>query len=195
MSQVDICNEALGFLGSGKSINSLTEESREAKVCSQNYEPVRQALLRSTPWAFATKRKLLALIGTETVIDWAFTYEYPTDCLNPLQILTASRDTDPPPYEVGISDDNSKQQLYADIEQATLKYTANITSVEVFDDSFKLAFAYALAAAGGMQLTGDQELVRTMISLAGSTSSAAETTTLNEKTDDPEVAADWTQAR
>lgn len=54
-SEVSICNQALGWLGQ-TSISSLDDTSRTAQLCKQNYAPLRDAVLESRAWTFATYR-------------------------------------------------------------------------------------------------------------------------------------------
>jgi hypothetical protein len=54
-SVVQICNIALGWLGS-KPITSLNDRSRTAELCLINYEPIRDAVLETRCWTFAEAR-------------------------------------------------------------------------------------------------------------------------------------------
>lgn len=57
VSEVSICNKALGWLGA-KRISSLSENSVPAMLCRDNYEPIRDAVLESRMWTFATARAI-----------------------------------------------------------------------------------------------------------------------------------------
>ncbi|BCV03963.1 MAG: hypothetical protein CM15mV76_490 [uncultured marine virus] len=46
-SVVDICNSALNLLGAS-TISALTEDSKNARLCNQRYEPIRDRMFRST---------------------------------------------------------------------------------------------------------------------------------------------------
>lgn len=59
-SVVEICNRALSNIGNSRSINSLTEASKEAGECSLHFEACRDAVLSDFDWNFATKRVALA---------------------------------------------------------------------------------------------------------------------------------------
>ena len=48
-SVVQICNSALNQLGAS-SITALTENSKNARICNERYETVRDAVYRSHPW-------------------------------------------------------------------------------------------------------------------------------------------------
>ena len=43
-STVDMCNSALNLLGAS-TISSLTEDTKNARLCNQRYEPIRDRVL------------------------------------------------------------------------------------------------------------------------------------------------------
>ena len=85
-SVVDICNGALNQLGAS-TILSLTEDSKNARLCNARYTQVRDSLFRSHPWNCLQKRVQLA--ADTTAPAWGFTsaYTLPADCLRLLRIL------------------------------------------------------------------------------------------------------------
>ena len=54
-SVVDICNSALNLLGAS-TISALTEDSKNARLCNQRYENIRNRMFRSHAWNCLTKR-------------------------------------------------------------------------------------------------------------------------------------------
>ena len=58
-SVVSICNSALNQLGAA-SITALTDNSKNARLCNERYETVRDAVFRSHPWNSLIKRQQLA---------------------------------------------------------------------------------------------------------------------------------------
>ncbi len=78
-SVVEICNRALSNIGNSRSINSLTEASKEAGECSLHFEACRDAVLSDFDWNFATKRVALADTSNPPP-DWEYAYQYPSDC-------------------------------------------------------------------------------------------------------------------
>lgn len=53
-SVIEICNRALSNIGNSRSINSLTEASKEAGQCSLHFDSCRDAALADFDWNFAT---------------------------------------------------------------------------------------------------------------------------------------------
>lgn len=95
----DICNQALGALGTRSQITSMNESSEEARYCRLYYESTRSGLLRGAHWNFARKTAYLTLLkampGTPENSDpstanwdpatmpappWLYEYAYPSDC-------------------------------------------------------------------------------------------------------------------
>ena len=91
-SVVDICNSALNLLGAS-TISSLTEDSKNARLCNQRYEPIRNRTFRSHAWNFATKRVQLAKDSTAPVVEFANQYTLPSDCLRVLKVHTGTTDS------------------------------------------------------------------------------------------------------
>lgn len=167
-SIIEICNRALSNLGNSRSINSLTEASKEAGECSLHFEPCRDAVLADFDWNFATKRMALADTGNPPP-DWQYAYRYPTDCLRITEIMlpgvrnpTATQRVQ---YEVGADSAGTGRLIYTDLPQAWLRYVARITDVNMFDPIFQEALSWRLAAAINMVLTGNADLGNNALSM------------------------------
>ena len=85
-SVVQICNGALNQLGAS-TILTLTEDSKNARLCNARYENVRDAVFRHHPWNCLQKR--LALPADTEAPAWGFTKQFtlPADCLRLLRIF------------------------------------------------------------------------------------------------------------
>ena len=90
-SIVDICNGALNQLGAS-TIITLTEDSKNARLCNARFTQVRDSVFRSHPWNCLQKRVELAA-DTDTPA-WGFTSQFtiPADCLRVLSILDFDSD-------------------------------------------------------------------------------------------------------
>ena len=85
-STVDICNGALNQLGA-TTILSLTEDSKNARLCNSRFKQVRDAVFRSHPWNCLQKRVEIAVDTTAPAWGFSFAYTLPADCLRLLRIL------------------------------------------------------------------------------------------------------------
>ena len=88
-SVVDICNEAMDLLGAA-TITSLTENSKEARLCNRRFETVRDHVLRAHPWNCAITRKELAKDSDAPAFGFNHQFTLPTDpfCLRVLSFGT-----------------------------------------------------------------------------------------------------------
>lgn len=80
MGVVNICNQALLLLGE-QTIQSLEEDSTQAKVCDAFYKTSRDACLRELKPSFARVRAILDTVSVTPVWDFDNAYRLPQDCL------------------------------------------------------------------------------------------------------------------
>ena len=91
-SVVDMCNSALNLLGAS-TISALTDDSKNARLCNQRYEPVRNRVFRSHAWNCLHKRVQLAQNSTAPVVEYSYAYALPSDCLRVLKVHNGSTDS------------------------------------------------------------------------------------------------------
>ena len=91
-SVVDMCNSALNLLGAS-TISALTDDSKNARLCNQRYESVRNRVFRSHAWNCLHKRVQLAQNSTAPVIKYSNAYALPSDCLRVLKVHNGSTDS------------------------------------------------------------------------------------------------------
>jgi len=91
-SVVDICNSALNLLGAS-TISALTDDSKNARLCNQRYEPVRNRVFRSHAWNCLHKRVQLAQNSTAPVVEYSNAYALPSDCLRVLKVHNGTTDS------------------------------------------------------------------------------------------------------
>jgi hypothetical protein len=79
----EIANVGLRHLGTGQHIDDLdTDQSEEARVMRDIYQPTLEELLQRFNWWFATKYAIMNLVSLYPNQEWAFSYRMPNDCLN-----------------------------------------------------------------------------------------------------------------
>jgi hypothetical protein len=91
-SVVDMCNSALNLLGAS-TISALTDDSKNARLCNQRYEPVRNRVFRSHAWNCLHKRVQLAQNSTAPVVEYSYAYALPSDCLRVLKVHNGTTDS------------------------------------------------------------------------------------------------------
>lgn len=137
-SEVEICNRALQKLGASR-INTLSENTANARACNAAYEPVRDAELRAHSWNFAIERAALA--ADATAPSWGRTNSFTLPAaflrlLNPYpEDDTNSRD-----WQI-----ESGKILTDDAAPLYIRYIKKVTDTNAMDPLFREALASKLA--------------------------------------------------
>ena len=152
-SVVDICNGALNQLGAS-TILSLTEDSKNARLCNARYTQVRDSLFRSHPWNCLIKRVELAK-DTETP-SWGFSYQFtlPADCLRVLTILNYDYD-----YKI------EGRKIVANHGTVKIQYVSRIADPNQYDELLRETISAALAADIAYAVTSSNPVASNMYNL------------------------------
>lgn len=154
-TQLVLCNKALGRVGYKSLIASLTENTDAARLCSMFYGGAVATTLREFPWNWATKYAVLTASGVTPPSSWAYAYLVPADCIFAREIVTVGhrliRNEQRIPFEIAWGT-GGVNTLYTDQPSAELHYTTNSVAEAQFDDTFKDALVWLLAAEIGPSL-------------------------------------------
>jgi len=213
ISPVVIGRMALSHIGARSRIESLTENSNEAKEVNLWYDFARKQVLEVFNWNFASKRLTLALHGDDPPEGvWAFRYQYPSDCLvarnieNPripvraTGFLGKSFDEltglqfNAVPFEVEIAPEGTKSIL-SNLEDAVLVYTFDQTATALFSELFIEAFSRALASKIAFSLTGKQSISTEQLQIFFLVVGRAGASNANEQVEPPPRDAEWVRNR
>jgi hypothetical protein len=156
-SVVDICNSALNMLG-GNTIISLTENSKNARLCNQRYEPVRDAVFREHPWNCLLKRVELAKDTVAPVFEYSNAYTLPADCLRVLQSENSNLSNNERFRIEG-------RKLLSDEDTIKILYVAKITDTTEYDTSLIETLSARLAAELAYPITQSSGLMDRMFTL------------------------------
>lgn len=155
-TKTKISNLALSHLGSSKTIaNFDTERSAEANACREYFDTCVEEVLQGFHWPFATKIASLGLLETDPNSEWAYSYQYPSDCLDIRRILSGTRD-DSKDTEIKyrVLGDDTGKVIYTDKDDAEAEYTMNITDPARWSADFATAVSFLLAAYIAARVTG-----------------------------------------
>jgi len=160
-SVVDIANSALNLLGAS-TITALTDDSKNARLCNQRYEPVRNRIFRSHSWNCLTKRVQLAQDSTAPVVEFSYAYTLPSDCLRVLKIHTGTTDSiaDNIDYKV------EGRKIKTNEGTVYLVYIALITDPNEYDVYLQEAISSALAADIAYAVTNNATLANNYQTIA-----------------------------
>lgn len=175
-SAVEICNMALAIVRGG-SINNLDQTSVQAQNCKLFYPICRDMILEEVPWGFGRKISPLALL-TDEVFNWAFVYQYPTDCHTINKIVAdlelvasdassavAVRAYDAmyarlaalPPAEYMVMNVDGNKVIVCNEANARIDYRSKVTDPNLFPPTFQLALANLIATFIAIPIAGEKE--------------------------------------
>lgn len=213
ISEVKIARMALSHIGARSRIESLTENSTEAKEANLWYDFTRRQTLEAFDWDFARKRLQLALHGDAAPEGvWEFRYQYPSDALivrrleNPIIPVRSTGFTgrsfdeltgihgDAVPFEIEIAPDGTKS-LLANLEEAKAVYTFDQTNVVLFSDLFIEAFSRALASKIAFTLTGKRQIQDDQLRIFFALVAQAQKSNANQQVQPPPRDAEWIRKR
>ena len=140
-SVVNMCNSALNLLGAS-TISALTDDTKNARLCNQRYEPVRNRVFRSHAWNCLHKRVQLAQNSTAPVVEYDYAYLLPSDCLRVLKIHNGTTDSIATNLDYKIEGRN----IVTDIDTIFLIYIALDTDPNNYDTYLRESISHQLAA-------------------------------------------------
>jgi len=152
-SVVQICNSALNQLGAS-TILTLTEDSKNARLCNARYENVRDAVFRNHPWNCLIKRQQIA--ADTATPAWGFTKQFtlPSDCLRLLRILDFDSD-----YVV------EGRKILSNSATMKILYISRITDPNEYDELLREVISSALAADIAYAITSSNPVATQMYAL------------------------------
>lgn len=144
LSSIALCSRALTKIGAD-GIASFEDGTAEAEVAASLYHPVRDGLLSSYPWSFATGQITLAKLAAEPVADYYHAYQLPSDFLRALSAGPSGQGR-------GVEYRIVERRLHTNIDDITLTYIFR-PAEETFPPFFDLALIARLAAEFCIPLT------------------------------------------
>ena len=140
-SVVNICNSALNLLGAS-TIAALTDDTKNARLCNQRYEPVRNRVFRSHAWNCLHKRVQLAQNSTAPVVEYDHAYALPSDCLRVLKIHNGTTDSIATALDYKLEGRN----IVTDLDTIFLIYISLDTDPNNYDTYLRESISHQLAA-------------------------------------------------
>ena len=142
-SETDVANAALRLIG-GTRITSFTDGSDNANAVQDLYTELRDDLLRSHPWNFATKRVQLAQSVTTPSFEFDYAYPVPSDWLRTMSV----HNNDAGDGTIFFKEEEVGDQrvITASANQVYLRYIARVTDPNKMPADFRRAFETALAS-------------------------------------------------
>ncbi|OAN50157.1 hypothetical protein A6A04_01735 [Paramagnetospirillum marisnigri] len=114
LSAIALCSRALLRLGASP-IASFEDGTAESEVAALLYPPLRDAVLSSHPWSFATAQGSLPRLAAAPVADFANAFQLPADFLRVLSAGPGGRGQ-------GLTYRIHQDRLLCDAEEVVLTY-------------------------------------------------------------------------
>ena len=189
-SVIDICNSALNLLGAS-TISALTEDTKNARICNQRFENVRNRIFRSHPWNCLIKRVQLAQNSTAPVIEYTYAYALPSDFLRVLKIHNGTTDSvaSDMPYKV------EGKNIITDEATVYLVYVSKDTDPNNYDSYLYEVLAYQLAADMAYSITNNATLSKNLLVDADEKLRESRFVDVTENSTDTVEATEFTNAR
>ena len=140
-SVVNMCNSALNLLGAS-TISALTDDTKNARLCNQRYEPVRNRVFRSHAWNCLHKRVQLAQNSTAPIVEYDHAYALPSDCLRVLKIHNGTTDSIATALDYKLEGRN----IVTDLDTIFLIYISLDTDPNNYDTYLRESISHQLAA-------------------------------------------------
>jgi hypothetical protein len=163
-SDTEIANVALRLIGATP-ITSLTDGSDTANVIDDIYSEIRDDLLSSHPWNFATKRVQLAESATTPSFEFDHAYVLPADWLRTISVHDNDAGHGTVLYRA--EQVNGQTVLVASSDALYLRYVARITDPNIMSADFRRAFALSIARDIAIPLASSNSMRDTYASEAG----------------------------
>lgn len=156
ITDIEICNNALSLSGQGIHISSLTEDSKEAEICSRLYQRAVERCVDKYDWSFCRKDEVITesyQLQDVASPPFHYTYKLPTDCLRVLCIHNTELDNwyarqvngrDTVPFD--FRNYKGQKVLVTDAEAPfVLQYQALVTDLALFSPTIIEAIEFILA--------------------------------------------------
>ena len=189
-SVVNICNSALNLIGAS-TISALTEDTKNARLCNQRYEPVRYRVFRGHNWNCLIKRVELAQNSTAPVMEYTYAYALPSDFLRVLKIHNGTTDSIAADLDYKVEGKN----IVTNHTTVYLAYIALDTDPNNYDVYLREAISHQLAADLAYAITNNATLANNYLTRADERLREARFIDATENSLDTVEANEFTDAR
>tara|TARA_S200002703_G_scaffold30583_2_gene26554 strand:- start:72 stop:635 length:564 start_codon:yes stop_codon:yes gene_type:complete len=145
-------------------ITSLTENSKEARLCNRRFSTVRDAVLRSHPWNTAVTRAEIASDSVAPAFGFTYQYTMPTDpyCLRVLSFWNSNVDNEIAAYDSQVMYKIEGRKILSNEGTCKITYIGRVTDTEQFDPMLSNTIAHRLAADTAYAITGSTTVAQQM---------------------------------
>jgi len=184
-SEVSIANRALQKMGES-GIESLTEDSPNARSMNTAYTPLRDKLQRQYTWNFCKARASIAASSEQTTYGELNRFQKPNDFLRLLRNKESSAQDVRHDWTI-----EGDYIVTADAAPLQFRYIAKVTNTALFDAIFDEALATLIASETCLDVTGSNKRKNDLVlDLRGVIASARQTNAIENDSSIP-LEDDW----
>lgn len=158
-SAVEICNLALGHLGSFDTVEDITSPVEEVeKVMARWYPISRRYALRIMIPNFAKTRRLVAKKVAAPAFGYSYAYSYPSDAVRVLGF--GDIDEKDLSYNIETDDATGLLEIQTDMDFTggmKLRFVKDVTDVTKYTPDFVMLLSYVLAKNTALSITQDRQ--------------------------------------
>lgn len=155
-SKVGIAKSALRKI-KASIITSFTDGTKNANAVNDLYDPLREDLLASHNWNFATKRAKLPQTTETPVSRFDHEYQLPTDWLKTVKVT----DNDESIGRIDYQEEDGK--ILSSADDIFLVYISNVEDPNKMTSSFRETLAFRLAADLAVDIANSNTLSEIMM--------------------------------
>ena len=159
-SVIEICNSGLNMLGANN-ITSLTEDSKNARLCNQRYNSVRDRVFREHLWNCLIKRVQLAVETDKPTHEYIYQYTLPSDCIRVIKIGSSS-DGSSSDLNGGQTFKVEGRKILTNEDTIYLLYVGRINDPNEYDTLLIETISTRLAAELAYAITNSNPLANTL---------------------------------
>lgn len=150
MLETDLCNLALARIG-GAQIQSLDDDTEEARKCKLLMPSVLARVLRSGKWNCALAQAVLARVDNAPLFEFAYRYRLPSDCLRVVSVNSGEY-----PWR------RFQNDILTDCTEAKVEYVRN-APVAQLDELCAESVIILLASRLAISVKGDVSLAKLLM--------------------------------
>lgn len=197
--KTSVSNMALGHLGVTEEIQNVnTENSEAAIVCRRFFTPALELFQREFSWPFSNVIQALGLVEENPNSEWAYSYQYPSDCKMFHRILSGTRNDSRQsrvPYRIARGASGSV--IFTDKAEAYGDWSVVETDLNRYPSDAIMAISFLLAHLISPKMTsGDPfKLGARAFALYNQAKVTAQANALNEQQDDEPTQSEFVEGR
>ncbi len=153
--ETDLVNFGLRRIGASI-ITSLADGSPSANAANDVYTEIRDDLLRSHNWNFATKRLKLAQSSTTPIFEFDYGYPLPSDWIRTVSVH--DNDAGHGTILYRMEQINGQNSIVTSSDEVWLRYVFRITDPNLMTADFRMALSYLIAGLLAIPLASSNTL-------------------------------------